>query len=294
MIGPLIRAPHRAPRATPLLPGAPRRAKNALENLLEAVVAPFSSWERIPLVVERVEIALEGLAPAFAGYRIAFLADLHNSRIVPRWWLERAVAVANGLGADLIAMGGDFVDDDETYAPSLAEILLPLRAPDGVVGVLGNHDHYVDAAAVRAAIVAGGVRELHNEPLVLQRGAAQLAVAGVGDLERDAIDFARVLAGVPEQVPRVVLSHDPDVFAYWPDGLRLDLMLAGHTHGGQAYLPVLGPPFVPSQFGFRYLKGLVREAGRQLYVSRGVGAAGLPIRWRCPPELTLVVLQSAA
>jgi predicted MPP superfamily phosphohydrolase len=290
-MGPLFRAPRRGPRDTPLVPGVPRRAKNALENLLEAVVAPFASWERTPLAVERVEIALEDLAPAFSGYRIAFLTDLHSSRIVPRWWLERAVAAANGLGADLIALGGDFVDDDEAYAPSLAEVLRPLRAPDGVVGVLGNHDHYVDAAAVRAAIRAGGVRELHNEPLLLRRDQAQLAVAGVGDLERDAIDFARTLAGVPEEVPRVVLSHDPDVFAFWPDGLRLDLMLAGHTHGGQAYLPVLGPPFVPSQFGFRYLKGLIREGRRQLYVSRGVGAGGLPIRWRCPPELTLIELR---
>jgi len=290
-MGPLFRAPRRGPRAKPLVPGVPRRAKNALENLLEAAVAPFGSWERTRLVVERVEIALEDLAPAFAGYRIAFLTDLHNSRIVPRWWLERAVAAANRLEADLIALGGDFVDDDEAYAPSLAEILRPLRSRDGVVGVLGNHDHYVDAAAVRAAIRAGGVRELHNEPLPLRRGGAQLVVAGVGDLERDAIDFVRALAGVPEEVPRVVLSHDPDVFAFWPDGLRLDLMLAGHTHGGQAYLPVLGPPFVPSQFGFRYLKGLIREGRRQLYVSRGIGAGGLPIRWRCPPELTLIELR---
>lgn len=291
MIGPLFRAPRRGPRDTPLVPGARRRAKNALENLLEAAVAPFGSWKRTRLVVERVEIALEDLAPTFAGYRIAFLTDLHNSRIVPRWWLERAVAAANRLEADLIALGGDFVDDDEAYAPSLAEILRPLRSRDGVVGVLGNHDHYVDAAAVRAAIRAGGVRELHNEPLLLSRDQAQLAVAGVGDLERDAIDFTTVLAAVPDGVPRIVLSHDPDVFAYWPAELRLDLMLAGHTHGGQAYLPGIGPPFVPSQFGFRYLKGLIREGRRQLYVSRGVGAGGLPIRWRCPPELTLIELR---
>ena len=291
MIGPLIRAPRRGPRDTPLVRGAPRLAKNALENLLERLTAPFGRWERQRLVVERVEVGVKDLAPEFVGFRIAFLTDLHYSRIVPRWWLERAVAAANGLAPDIIALGGDFVDDDESYAPGLADILRPLAAPDGVVGVLGNHDHYVDAAAVRAALGAAGVRELRNQPLVLARGAARLAVSGVGDLERDVVDFARVLAGVPPDVPRVVLSHDPDVFAYWPADLRLDLMLAGHTHGGQAYLPFLGPPFVPSQFGFRYLKGLFRESDRQLYVSRGVGAGGFPIRWGCPPELTLVVLR---
>jgi uncharacterized protein len=88
----------------------------------------------------------------------------------------------------------------------------------------------------------------------------------------------------------VVLSHDPDVFAFWPEEQRLDLMLSGHTHGGQAHLPLVGPPYVPSQFGFRYLAGLIREGSRQLYVSRGIGAITAPVRWRCPPELTLLVL----
>jgi predicted MPP superfamily phosphohydrolase len=293
VIGPLIRAPHRAPRATPLVPGRPRRAKNALENLLVRLAAPFARWERQRLTIERVEVNLAGLPPAFTGYRVAWLTDLHYSRIVPRWWLDRAVAEANALAPDLIALGGDFVDDDADYVPGLTEILRPLAAPDGVVAVLGNHDHYVDAAGVRAAIRAAGVRELFNEAQVLVRGGASLAFAGLGDLERDVIDFARALGDVAPEVPRIVLSHDPDVFAYWPEGLRLDLMLAGHTHGGQAYLPLLGPPFVPSQFGFRYLKGLYAEGGRRLYVSRGVGAGGLPIRWRCPPELTLVTLHRA-
>jgi hypothetical protein len=293
VIGPLFRSPHRAPRATPLPLGAARRARNVFTDIVETLLAPFGQWSRLQLIVEEVSIGVKALPPAFDGYRIAFLTDLHSSAVVPAWWIQHAVSAAMGLGADLIALGGDFVEDDARYVPGLADLLRPLHAPDGVVAVLGNHDHYVGAAGVREQLRAAGARELLNTPLVIARGDARVAVSGVGDLQCDAIDFFAAFAGVPPSVPRVVLSHDPDVFAYWPAEVRLDLMLSGHTHGGQAYLPLLGPPFVPSQFGFRYLKGLYRESDRQLYVSRGIGAAGAPIRWKCPPELTLVVLRPA-
>lgn len=291
MIGPIFRSPRRGPRPTPLEPGRARRYKNLVIDLAEYALAPLGRWERQRLVVETVEIAVHGLAPAFDGYRIAFFTDPHLSPLVPRWWVERAVAHTMALDADLVVLGGDYVDDDPHYVSAVGEVLRPLRARDGVVGVLGNHDHYVDASGVRAQLRAAGVRELLNASLAVTRGGARLVIAGVGDLQCDAIDFARALAGVGEDVPRIVVSHDPDVFAYWPAEVRLDLMLSGHTHGGQAWLPILGPPFVPSQFGFRYLHGLIREGERQLYVSRGVGASGVPIRWKCPPELTLAVLR---
>jgi len=293
MIGPLFRAPRRAPRTTPLEPDTGRRAKNLLTDLFEYCVAPFARWEKETLVVETVEVRLSGLAPQFDGYRIAFLSDMHSSPLVPAWWLERAVEKAVALAPDLIALGGDFLDDDPHYIATLADILKPLRASDGVVGVLGNHDHYVGAQGVREELVEAGVRELLNTSITIERGDAKLVIGGVGDLERDAIDFVAVFAGVGAEVPRIVLSHDPDVFAFWPADQRLDLMVSGHTHGGQARLPILGHPFVPSQFGSRFLRGLIREETRQLYVSRGVGSSGVPFRWGCPPELSHLVLRSA-
>lgn len=293
MIGPIFRSPHRAPRSEPKSPTVVRRTRNIVTDLFEYALMPFARWQHQRLVVERVEVRVRGLGAAFDGYRIAFLSDLHVSPLVPVWWLERAVEAALGLNADLIALGGDFLDDDVHFTPLLGGILRPLRAPDGVFGVLGNHDHYVGAHGVRTQLAIGGVHELLNESIEIVRGKCRLRIGGVGDLEGDAIDFDRVFAGVPADVPRVVLSHDPDVFAYWPDPVRLDLMLSGHTHGGQAWLPILGPPYVPSQFGFRYLQGLMREGDRQLYVGRGVGASGVPFRWRCPPELTDVVLRTA-
>lgn len=292
MIGPLIRSPVRGPRSTTLpIDTRRRRARNLFGAFVELVTAPFGFWHRQRLEVVTVEIGIRGLAPAFDGYRIAYLSDLHKSAIVPRWWLERAVQRALEVKPDLIALGGDYVHDDVRYAPGLADLLAPLAAPDGVVAVLGNHDHYIGPAHVRDALRQAGIAELLNTSRVLRRGDGALAVAGVGDLQCEVIDFTAAVGSLPPAMPRIVLSHDPDVFAYWPQALRLDLMISGHTHGGQAYLPILGPPFVPSQFGFRYLKGLFRDGERQLYVSRGVGASGVPFRWGCPAELTVVVLR---
>ena len=290
MIGPLFRSPRRAPRRAPAVPGRARRLENLATHGFELVAAPFGFWRRKPLVVERAAFALDGLAAAFDGYRIAFLTDLHLSPLVPQWWIGRAVEMALGLEPDLILLGGDYLSHSARYAERLAPLLRPLAAPDGVYGVLGNHDHYVGADAVRRALREAGVVELLNRAVVLERGGAPLAVAGVGDLCFDVVDPGAALAEVGAAVPRIVLSHDPDVFAYWPAGVRGDLMLAGHTHGGQAHLPLIGPPYVPSQFGFRFLAGARRDGARQLYVSRGIGAITAPVRWRCPAELTLVVL----
>ena len=292
MIGPIFHSPHREPRRAPKSPTVVRRTKNAVTDMFEYALQPFARWNRERLVTETVEVRVRDLGPALDGYRIAFFSDLHLSPLVPVWWLERAVQAALALDADLVAIGGDFMDDDVHFIPMLADILRPLHAPDGVVGVLGNHDHYTGAHGVRTQLVIGGVRELFNDSIAIERGGDRLQVGGVGDLESDVIDFERVFAGVAADIPRVVLSHDPDVFAYWPDAVRLDLMLSGHTHGGQAFLPIIGPPYVPSQFGFRYLSGKYREGSRQLYVTRGVGASGVPFRWRCPPELTHLVLRA--
>lgn len=257
---------------------------------MEWLSAPFGFWWLKRLVVERHDVGLRDLASSFDGYRIAFLTDPHYSAVVPRWWIAQAVTAAVDLAPDLILLGGDYLSHSPRYACGLTDLFRPLVARDGVFYVLGNHDHYVGAELVRHALREAGLVELRNTSVLIGRGAGTLAIAGVGDLKFDVIDFEAALRGVPGDVPRLVLSHDPDVFAFWPAEQRLDLMLSGHTHGGQAHLPLLGPPYVPSQFGFRYLAGLIREGSRQLYVSRGIGAITAPIRWRCPPEISLLVL----
>jgi hypothetical protein len=290
VIGPLIRSSRHPPRSTALVPQRGRQLENLAVHWLERLAAPFGFWRLRRLEVEQRDVELRDLAPSFDGYRIVFLTDPHYSAVVPRWWIARAVSEALELRPDLILLGGDFVSHSARYAAGLTGLLRPLAAPDGVFYVLGNHDHYVGAELVRGALREAGLTELRNAATLIRRGADTLAITGVGDLRFDVIDFEAAVRGIAERVPRVVLSHDPDVFAFWPRELRLDLMLSGHTHGGQAHLPFLGPPYVPSQFGFRYLAGAVREGDRQLYVSRGLGVITVPIRWGCPPEITLLVL----
>jgi len=292
LIGPLFRSPRHVPRRTATAPGTGRRLENLASDWLERLSGPLGLWRRRRLVVERQDVALADLSQAFEGYRIAFLTDLHYSAAVPLWYLERAVSTALALEPDIVLLGGDYLSHNARYAQGLVGLLRPLAAPDGVYAVLGNHDHYVSAELVRSKLSEAGVRELRNVSVVLRRRGAELAVGGVGELRFDVIDFEATAEGIAASVPRIVVSHDPDVFAYWPAGIRLDLMLSGHTHGGQAHLPVLGPPYVPSQFGFRYLSGHFRDGDRQLYVSRGIGAITVPVRWRCPPEVTLIVLHA--
>jgi uncharacterized protein len=257
---------------------------------VELLSAPFGFWRLKRLAIERCDVELRDLAPSFDGYRIAFLTDPHSSAMVPRWWIAQAVSATLDLAPDLILLGGDYLSHSPRYAAGLTDLFRPLAARDGVFYVLGNHDHYVGATLVRRVMNEAGLVELRNSSVLIRRGPATLAIAGVGDMRFDTIDPEAAVRGVPGIVPRIVLSHDPDVFAFWPAGQRLDLMLSGHTHGGQAHLPLVGPPYVPSQFGFRYLAGPFREGGRQLYVSRGIGAITAPFRWRCPPEITLLVL----
>jgi uncharacterized protein len=290
VIGPLIRSSRHLPRSTALVPGRGRRLENIASHWVERISAPFGFWRLKRLVIERRDLVLRDLAASFDGYRIMFLSDPHYSAVVPKWWIASAVSAALEQRPDLILLGGDYVSHSPRYAAGLVGLLRPLTAPDGVFCVLGNHDHYVGAELMRRVLRQAGLTELRNASVVIRRGTAALAVAGVGDLRFDVIDFEATLRGIPENVPRVVVSHDPDVFAFWPQALRLDLMLSGHTHGGQAHLPFVGPPYVPSQFGFRYLAGAVREGDRQLYVSRGVGVITAPVRWGCPPEITLLVL----
>ena len=290
---PLLRSRKHEPRKCVLVPSPARKFWNVAADLVEIASSPLARVVRRRIGVEERAIPVEGLAPEFEGYRIAFLTDFHTSPIVSKAWLTESVAIANGLGPDLIALGGDFVSSHARHLPAFVRAASKLRAPDGVVGVLGNHDHNVGADLVRRALDEAGVTLLRNRARILERGAARLAVGGVADLISDVIDIGALLSGIPPGMPRIILSHNPDVFALWPAGTRLDLMLSGHTHGGQVRLPILGAPYVPSSHGERFAEGLVEEDGRRLYVSRGVGVLLVPIRWGCPAEVTAITLERA-
>jgi uncharacterized protein len=246
----------------------------------------------LPEIVRRT-IPVSGLAPAFSGLRVAHLSDLHHSRWIPASHLRRVVGITNSLQPDLVALTGDFIHAGREWMPGCAAALAELRAPLGVFAVLGNHDHYRNAApAVREGLRRAGIHDLTNTRVWLRRGGEEFPVAGTGDYWREKQNLRTALDGVRLPGSALLLQHNPDYVERITDD-RVGLVLSGHTHGGQIVLPFVGPPVLPSRYGQKYAAGLCQGPVAQVYVTRGVGSAFPPIRFCCPPEISLLTLLRA-
>ena len=252
--------------------------------------------------LRRVEIALDGLPQAFDGFTIAQLSDFHYDShfcVIP---IRAAVKMVNALNPDLIVLTGDFVTvpmeaSDAEKRPEAArearpcaKLLGQLRARFGSVAVLGNHDEFSDADEVAAALQSSAIRVLRNENFPLQRGSAKLWLAGVNDVLGGGADIRQALRGIPDEATTVALCHEPDYadhVAKYPVGLQL----SGHSHGGQIRLPLIGPPYLPP-LARKYPWGLRRVGRMMLYTNCGIGTIRVPVRWNCPPEVTIFTLRA--
>ena len=289
MIGPFFYPRRHAPARERRAPLFERFTKMPLGWAVERLAAPLARWDRARLDTPDVAMLIRDLPPEFAGFRMALVTDLHHGPAVPAWWLERVAERVAELDPDLVVLGGDFVSHARSDLNGLERVLARFRARDGAVAVLGNHDHWVDPDLVGSVVERSGATLLLNRHRLIRRGAAGLAVGGVDDFTHGAVRPDEAFAAVGPEVPRVLLSHNPDLIEYLPAGLRVDVMLSGHTHNGQAQLPLVGPLTTPSQFGRKYLHGLTRVGETWLYVSAGVGSAWVP-RWRNPPEVPVIRL----
>jgi predicted MPP superfamily phosphohydrolase len=267
------------------------------------------SWARVSyarhieptwLEVNRCDIPVRQLPAPFVGFRIAQLSDFHGSRQVSTTYLGEAVALAQQQEADLIVLTGDFIHQGYRYIDSVAEALGRLQAPCGVFAVLGNHDYSVRNAlgfrrykhlhrAVAAALSARGIRVLHNENVPLTRGDDRLNLVGVEDLWSRACDPGLAFEETTAGAPCIVLAHNPSTIDHL-DGRRCDLMLSGHTHGGQIHVPGLGRPTL-SRKARRFAAGLYRHRGSYLYVNKGVGF-GFRFRFGVRPEVAVLTLRA--
>ena len=263
------------------------------------------------LELNQITIDVADLPPAFAGFRIAQLTDFHCSRKVTSAYLNEAVHLAQGQNPDLVVLTGDFVHKGYHYVERVAQILGRLKASAGVYAVLGNHDFSVRNAlglrryrhlhrAVTRALTAQGIRVLQNETVPIRRGQAVLHLSGVEDLWSRSCDLDRAMAGLCPSVPCVMLAHNPRT-AERLNGRRCDLMLSGHTHGGQVKWPVPlralthpGSPIAPSgsRKSRRLTAGLYRFSQTQVYVNKGIGF-GFRFRFGVRPEVAMFTLQSA-
>ncbi|MEE8575246.1 MAG: metallophosphoesterase [Thermodesulfobacteriota bacterium] len=258
--------------------------------------------------LQRVSVPLPGLPPAFSGLKIAQLSDLHSSRIVRPGLIEEAARLVMNEKPDLIVLTGDYITGEilflsksvgefkKLYLDRCLDALSGLNAPMGIYAVLGNHDFWSGSAAL-STIVKGfedriGAKWLRNSSVRLRRGASEIQLLGIDDYWENSSSLDRALEGLTGDKVRILLSHNPDINAAIESrGERIDLVLSGHTHGGQVALPVVGAPFLPSEYGQKYRKGLVSDPGRFTYINSGVGNLLFPIRFNSPPEAALITLE---
>jgi hypothetical protein len=242
--------------------------------------------------VERVKLTLSRLPAAFHGYKVAQLSDLHMGGWLTRSRLEEVVALTNEQKPDLVAITGDFVSSlSDVVARDLVEVLGALRATDGVVAVLGNHDHWTDAEVIRQVLRDCNIVNVSNDVHTLQRSGALLHITGVDDIWESKHDLDMVLSKLPVQGAALLLAHEPDFADTSSATGRFDLQLSGHSHGGQVVPPFLGPLRLPP-YGKKYHTGLYQVGGMFQYTNRGVGMISPPVRFNCRPEITLLTLES--
>lgn len=238
--------------------------------------------------ITRHQVFIDDLPPQLDGYRITFLTDTHVAGFVRRSFYREIVAQVNRFKPDLILLGGDFVTWNRHIALMAETLLSDLQSGDGILSVLGNHDYWAGAEEVKAAMTAKGVRFIINASTKIRRDGAELPVVGIDEVYRGEPDVDAAFASV-KPGPVIGLTHHPDLIDQ-VERRRLDLLLCGHTHGGQIRFPFFGAVVVPSKYESRYASGFHRVGGVLMYVSRGIGAIP-PVRILCRPEIATFVLR---
>ena len=236
--------------------------------------------------VTRHEVFIDDLPAAFDGYRLAFLTDTHITSLMRESFYREVVKQALATQPDAIILGGDFVTFGRDI-PLMGDVLGALRAPDGVFAILGNHDYWAGAERVRQLLGARGVHFIVNRSVTLARGDDRLPLLGIDEMYRGKPDVASAFHGIDG--PCIGVSHHPDIIDLL-DGQRIDLLLCGHTHGGQIRFPFFGAVVVPSLHEGEFAAGFHRVRRVLMYVSRGVGAIP-PLRILCRPEVATFVLR---
>lgn len=248
----------------------------------------------------RKEIALRRWPSRLDGFTIALLSDFHYDPYCSVHPIHSAVEIVNGLHPDLIALTGDFISVPQFGPPAkgaedaepCAAVLRKMQAPQGVWSVLGNHDADSDSDRVTGALKAVGISTLSNKSSAIEKGGARFWLAGVDDVLQGLPDLPSALRGIPTQEAVVMMVHEPD-YADQVAEYPVDLQLSGHTHGGQVRVPFMRPLILPP-LAKKYVWGLFKIRELTLYTNAGIGTVNLPVRWNCPPEITLITLRRSS
>lgn len=241
-------------------------------------------------VLEKVEIPVPAGHERLAGMKIGFITDTHVGPFISPDDLARATRLIAAEEPDLILLGGDYVSESPRYTASAVEVIWELvrEAPLGGLAVLGNHDLSVSRTRVEQALTAIGIPVLRNRALPVAFGGGELWIAGIDETLLGDPDPTLTFAQIPTGAAAIALWHEPE-FADEAAAQGAFLQLSGHTHGGQIRVPGVGPIGLPVD-GKHYVMGLNDAAGMKIYTARGVGVYRPPLRFNCPPEVTLITL----
>ncbi len=246
------------------------------------------------LILRETRIDLPAWPAGFKGLRIAVISDLHaGAPYIKLDKIHRVVEMTNAARPDLILLPGDFVIQDviggSFMEPEImASALSGFRARFGTFATLGNHDWWYNGSRVKKALESAGITVLENDAAKIESDGALIWVVGIGDKWEGKPNIGSALARVDGGAPIIAFTHNPDIFPSIP--AKVTLTVSGHTHGGQVALPILGRLIVPSEFGERYAIGHIVEGPKHLFVTSGIGTSILPVRFRVPPEISLLTI----
>jgi predicted MPP superfamily phosphohydrolase len=233
------------------------------------------------------DLRIPNLPESFHGYRIVQISDFHLGTWLSKDHLEQIVRRVNALDADLVVITGDFVNHNaEKFTPDLADVLVNLKPKSCKFAVLGNHDHWTDADAVRWSLSKSDIIELRNDIIAIQKNGSSINLAGIDDHLAGFDNLGRILDKLPDESVTILLAHEPDFAEISAPTRKFSLQLSGHSHGGQINLPLIGAPYLPP-LGRLYPQGLYQINGMQLYTNRGLGTSWLGLRFNCPAEISI-------
>lgn len=250
-------------------------------------VAKYAIDEANSLTLERIEVNLQRLPKKLDGFKVIHLSDIHHSPFTGIEHITRAIKIANRLKPDMFVLTGDYVSHENSYIEPVAKILGELKAEFGTYACLGNHDHWTDADLITNRFRDVGINVLVNEGFRFEANGASFWLAGVDDHMVGKTDLPSALKGSYPDEMKLLLAHNPIIFR---KAVRagVDLTFSGHTHGGQIRVRDNDQRLIRR----RRKAGLHKQKDSQIYITRGIGTVVLPVRFQCPPEISMIELRS--
>ncbi len=261
--------------------------------IISIILIPCMIYSLIePYHIETKEIVIESsqIPSEFDGEKIVFLSDFHQGSwsFFDSKRTKEVVNQINAMNPDIVLLGGDYVSDNPQYINSSFSELSKLHAPLGVYGVLGNND---PKEATIKAMQDAGITYIKNDGLWIKKNNSKIRIGAVGDLYTDSQNSRYAVGNATENDFVVLLSHNPDFFPYATTKSKIDLMLSGHTHGGQITFFGLWAPIVHSEYGQKFRTGVKHIENTTLIISNGLGTSIIPARFFAPPQIIVIKLK---